>query len=62
MFLKVEVFRTVANQPKLVANLHTGAIFGELAILYNCKRTATVIAKTDVQVWSLDRMYFQVGL
>lgn len=36
-----------------------GQAFGELAILYNCPRTATVIALTDVKVWLLDRKVFQ---
>ncbi|RWS07382.1 cGMP-dependent protein kinase: isozyme 1-like protein [Dinothrombium tinctorium] len=35
-----------------------GKAFGELAILYNCARTATVKALTKVRVWVLDRRMF----
>ena len=36
-----------------------GESFGELALLYNAPRAATIIAKTDdVQLWSLDRNTF----
>lgn len=34
-------------------------LFGELAILYNCRRTATITAKTSVTVWILTRGQFQ---
>lgn len=33
-------------------------VFGELALLYNCPRAATVIAKTDCLLWSIDRETF----
>lgn len=42
-----------------VAEVHEGKIFGELALLYNCRRTASVRTKTDVIVYQLDRRYFQ---
>jgi cAMP-dependent protein kinase regulator len=35
-----------------------GEAFGELALLYNAPRAATIIAKVDSQVWSLDRCTF----
>lgn len=34
-------------------------LFGELAILYNCRRTATITARTAVIVWVLSRGQFQ---
>ena len=34
-------------------------LFGELAILYNCRRTATITARTAVNVWVLSRGQFQ---
>ena len=36
-----------------------GKVFGELAILYNCKRTATVTAALDVKLWAIERSKFQ---
>lgn len=39
--------------------LLTGDVFGELAILYNCKRTATVKAKTAVRLWCMERQTYR---
>ncbi|CAH8650615.1 unnamed protein product [Schistosoma intercalatum] len=36
-----------------------GTVFGELAILYNCTRTASVRAITDCKLWAIDRPCFQ---
>ncbi|CAG5109480.1 Oidioi.mRNA.OKI2018_I69.chr2.g4012.t2.cds [Oikopleura dioica] len=35
-------------------------LFGELAIMYNCQRTATVTSKTPVTLWKLHRGAFQL--
>ncbi|XP_072298318.1 cGMP-dependent protein kinase 2 [Eucyclogobius newberryi] len=40
-------------------SLTTGDVFGELAILYNCKRTATVKAKTVVRLWCMERQTYR---
>ena len=37
----------------------TGAIVGELALLYDCPRAATVLAKTDCQLWRLEQYTFR---
>ncbi|XP_036215981.2 cGMP-dependent protein kinase, isozyme 1 [Bactrocera oleae] len=36
-----------------------GKAFGELAILYNCTRTASIRVLSDARVWVLDRRVFQ---
>mmetsp|Transcript_110271 Transcript_110271/g.206697 ORF Transcript_110271/g.206697 Transcript_110271/m.206697 type:complete len:1466 (-) Transcript_110271:103-4500(-) len=36
----------------------TGQAFGEVALLYNCPRTATVIASKESLLWSIDRDTF----
>lgn len=35
-----------------------GESFGELALLYNAPRAATIIAKSDAELWSLERNTF----
>lgn len=35
-----------------------GESFGELALLYNAPRAATIIANTNCDLWALDRKTF----
>eukprot|EP00929_Paragymnodinium_shiwhaense_P030944 TRINITY_DN1743_c0_g1_i1.p1 TRINITY_DN1743_c0_g1~~TRINITY_DN1743_c0_g1_i1.p1 ORF type:complete len:766 (+),score=250.57 TRINITY_DN1743_c0_g1_i1:136-2433(+) len=43
---------------KVFTYTKTGQSFGELALLYNCPRAATVVASTDSVVWAIDRATF----
>jgi len=52
---KVEVSR----EGKFLSVMPAGKLFGELAILYNCKRTATIKAATDCKLWAIERQCFQ---
>ncbi|XP_073454041.1 cGMP-dependent protein kinase 2 [Aquarana catesbeiana] len=52
---KTEVFQ----QNKLLTSIPVWTTFGELAILYNCTRTASVKAISNVRTWALDREAFQ---
>lgn len=45
-------------EPKLVKTIEAGDVFGELALLYNASRAATIICKTDCILYSLDRATF----
>lgn len=49
----------VRQKDAKLRTLFPGVVFGELAILYNCTRTATVVALEEAEVWSLDRQTFQ---
>uniref|UniRef100_A0A673ABT9 cGMP-dependent protein kinase n=1 Tax=Sphaeramia orbicularis TaxID=375764 RepID=A0A673ABT9_9TELE len=49
----------VTKQGKKLCTIGPGKVFGELAILYNCTRTATVTALTDIKLWAIDRQIFQ---
>ncbi|XP_011490243.1 cGMP-dependent protein kinase 1 isoform X3 [Oryzias latipes] len=52
-----ELIVTQAGQD--LRTLSIGDVFGELAILYNCKRTATVKAKTQVRLWCMERQTYR---
>lgn len=43
---------------KFLKVYNPGETFGELALLYNAPRAATIIAKTDCVLWALDRETF----
>lgn len=45
---------------KLVDRLDKGRCFGEVALMYNGKRTATIVATTDVETWALERTGFRM--
>ncbi|KAJ8659676.1 hypothetical protein O0I10_004655 [Lichtheimia ornata] len=42
-----------------VASYGSGGSFGELALMYNAPRAATVVATSDAVVWVLDRITFR---
>ncbi|KAJ4433585.1 hypothetical protein ANN_15895 [Periplaneta americana] len=49
----------VSRENKYLSTLAPGKVFGELAILYNCKRTATIKAATHCKLWAIERQCFQ---
>lgn len=57
---EVNVSKGVGAQKTNVCDLGAGTLFGELAILYNCRRTATIKTKTNVTLWCLERSLFQI--
>lgn len=44
---------------RAVFSLGSGSCFGELAMLYNCPRTCSVVAKTACMLWALDKEVFR---
>ncbi|CAL8103240.1 unnamed protein product [Orchesella dallaii] len=46
-------------EPKIVANYDGHGSFGELALMYNMPRAATVQAETDGSLWAMDRLTFR---
>ncbi|KAF7219758.1 cGMP-dependent protein kinase 2 [Nothobranchius furzeri] len=59
LYVLAEGLLEVIQTGKLLGRMHPGTAFGELAILYNCKRTATVRAVSQSHIWALDRQTFQ---
>ena len=43
------------NEDKHLKVYKPGEAFGELALLYNCPRAASIISKTDCTLFELDR-------
>ncbi|GAB5362406.1 hypothetical protein AAMO2058_000794100 [Amorphochlora amoebiformis] len=54
-----EVKVTVDGKERVVAQRGAGTLFGELALMYNAPRAATVCAITEAVVWCVDRFTFR---
>ncbi|XP_037040050.1 cGMP-dependent protein kinase, isozyme 1 isoform X2 [Bradysia coprophila] len=59
LFVAAEGEFEVIKDGKVLGKMGPGKAFGELAILYNCTRTASVKVLCDSRVWVLDRRVFQ---
>eukprot|EP00741_Cyanophora_paradoxa_P012564 tig00020614_g12140.t1 len=53
---------TDGQQPRHVLECGPGKSFGELALMYNAPRAATVVARSEVRLWALDRLTFKLIL
>ncbi|XP_050520049.1 cGMP-dependent protein kinase, isozyme 1-like isoform X2 [Daktulosphaira vitifoliae] len=49
----------VIQSGRVVDCIWPGEVFGELAILYNCPRTASIRTTQDAKVWILERVAYQ---
>lgn len=54
----VDVYEAAGEQQRLIRQLGPGRAFGERALLEQISRTATVIARGDLHVLSIDGAYF----
>jgi cAMP-dependent protein kinase regulator len=57
---KLECTKLFAGNPEptFLKDYQPGEGFGELALLYNAPRAATIVSKTDYIIWKLDRDTF----
>jgi len=53
-----ECIKKIGGEEKTVKTCNVGDFFGELALLYNCPRAASVEARDTSVVWQLDRDTF----
>jgi hypothetical protein len=56
---EVEVLRSTALGAQRVATLSAGQFFGEVGLLYDVPRNASVLAKTQVELLTFDRPSFE---
>ncbi|KAK9765469.1 hypothetical protein K7432_006180 [Basidiobolus ranarum] len=47
------------DEPQKVTDYVPGGSFGELALMYNAPRAATIVATSDSVLWALDRVTFR---
>lgn len=48
-----DIYVEIDGQPKLVGNYDNAGFFGELALMYNMPRAATIIASSPGTIWAL---------
>src|SRR5690606_26032313 len=53
------LYEPPSGPPQAIGAVHAGEFFGEAALLAGEARSATVVAKTDVECYRLDRASFQ---
>lgn len=56
---ELDCIKVIQGQEKVVKTCKRGDVFGELALLYNCKRAASVVASRACILWELDRETFK---
>ncbi|RCI06800.1 hypothetical protein CU098_012785 [Rhizopus stolonifer] len=57
-----DCFITKENETTKVTSYEAGGSFGELALMYNAPRAATIVATSDAVLWALDRVTFRTIL
>mmetsp|Transcript_36608 Transcript_36608/g.105255 ORF Transcript_36608/g.105255 Transcript_36608/m.105255 type:complete len:1056 (-) Transcript_36608:152-3319(-) len=55
----LECIKKIDGEDKVVKTCEPGDVFGELALLYNCPRAASVISAGKCVLWELDRETFK---
>lgn len=50
--------KVIDGESKMLKEYKPGDVFGELALLYNAPRAATIEATSDILLWALDRNTF----
>jgi CRP-like cAMP-binding protein len=53
------LYEPVSGAPQVIGTVRAGEFFGEMSLISGDARSATVVAKTDVECYRLDRASFQ---
>jgi len=56
---KYDILKIIDGDNKHVGQYDNKGSFGELALMYNAPRAATIIANTEGQLWAMDRQTFR---
>ncbi|XP_059161439.1 cAMP-dependent protein kinase type II regulatory subunit-like isoform X2 [Physella acuta] len=56
---KYDIYVGEENKKKVVGHYNNEGFFGELALMYNMPRAATIVAASNGTVWGLDRQTFR---
>ncbi|KAH9281127.1 cGMP-dependent protein kinase 2 [Echinococcus granulosus] len=59
LYVTAEGLLEVLKGNQVIGQMEVGRAFGEMALLYNCNRTASVKALTNAKFWTLDRRVYQ---
>lgn len=54
-----DIVKKVDNSPQVVGTYNNSGSFGELALMYNTPRAATIIATSSGSLWALERQTFR---
>lgn len=54
-----DIFVVIDGKDTLVGNYENQGSFGELALMYNMPRAATIVATTEGTIWGMDRNTFR---
>ena len=56
---QLDCYKKIDGQDKMIKTYEPGEAFGELALLYNAPRAASIVSKTECLLWILDRQTFK---
>ncbi len=53
-----DCLKVIEGEEKKLKTYHKGEAFGELALMYNAPRAATIVSQGDGKLYALDRIAF----
>lgn len=56
---KFDIYKKVDGEEKLLGSYDGKGSFGELALMYNAPRAATIVSNTEGMLWAMDRHTFR---